>query len=198
MLYHNKMESVRYRLAKASDCAALAKMRYQFRAELARATEPEAHFVRRCAAWMKKQLTGDLWRCWLAELDRSSHAEKIDGPQGRGYKDEESCSRAPVARPLVGCVSVILIEKIPNPVRESELHAYITNCYVVPELRNRAIGERLLKKAIAWCDTKRIDAVILWPSVRSRPLYLRCGFEIPADMLELHCRKPKATAGNSR
>ena len=149
------MGSVMYRVAKANDCLALARMRYDFRVKLDRATEAQARFVRRCAAWMKKELKQGLWRCWLAERD------------GR----------------VVGHVWVHLIEKIPNPVGESERHAYVSNCYVVPEMRNQRIGEKLLKQAIAWCRAKGTDAIILWPTTRSRSFYMRCGFEASTRIL---------------
>ena len=149
------MVLVTFRAAKGDDCSVLATMRYEFRVELDRATEPKTKFVRRCAAWMRKQLGQGLWRCWLAELD------------GR----------------VVGHVWVDLIEKIPNPVGEPEVHAYVSNCYVVPEMRNRSIGERLLKQALVWCKAKGTDAIILWPTARSRSFYTKCGFEGSTRML---------------
>ena len=158
------MGSVTYRVAKAKDCAALAANRYDFRVELDPATEPKAKFVRRCAAWMKTQLRQGRWRGWLATTD------------GR----------------VIGHVWVALIEKIPNPVGEPERHAYISNCYVVPEMRNRAIGARLLKQALAWCKAKGTDSIILWPTRRSRSFYLKCGFE-PSTHIFVRQRKTQGT-----
>jgi GNAT superfamily N-acetyltransferase len=86
---------------------------------------------------------------------------------------------------LLGHVCVQLIEKIPNPVNEPELHAYLTNFYVVPEMRDRGLGKKLLSKALSWCRTRETDAVILWATVESRSLYRRCGFAQPTDIFEL-------------
>jgi ribosomal protein S18 acetylase RimI-like enzyme len=74
-----------------------------------------------------------LWRCWVLD----------DGKR------------------LLGHVCVQLFEKIPNPVNEPELHAYVTNFYVIPEMRDQGIGKRLLNKALSWCRARGTDAVIL-------------------------------------
>jgi GNAT superfamily N-acetyltransferase len=97
------------------------------------------------------------WRCWVAH----------DGKQ------------------LLGHVCVQLFEKMPNPVNEPELHAYVTNLYVVPEKRDQGIGKKLLAKALLWCRSQRTDAVILWASPGSKSLYRRCGLVEPADIFEL-------------
>jgi len=152
------MSRARIRLAGARDSVALAEMRYRFRAETGRATEKKSQFVKRCASWMKRRFhrKSSAWRCWIFE----------DGKQ------------------LLGHVCVQLFEKIPNPVAEREVHAYVTNCYVVPERRNRKIGDQLLQKALAWCRTQGIDAVILWPTPGSKSFYRRSGFGPAEDIFE--------------
>ena len=42
---------------------------------------------------------------------------------------------------MLGHVCVQLFEKIPNPVSEPELHAYVTNFYVIPEMRDRGLAK---------------------------------------------------------
>src|SRR4051794_32774160 len=134
-------------------------MRYRFRAEVGSPIETNSRFVRRCTSWMKKTFgTGSsAWRCWVIE----------DGKQ------------------LLGHVCVQLFDKMPNPVNEAEAHAYLTNFYVVPEMRGRGLGGKLLKKALAWCRAPGADAVILWATAESKSLYRRCGLREPADILEL-------------
>jgi GNAT superfamily N-acetyltransferase len=97
------------------------------------------------------------WRCWVID----------DGKQ------------------LLGHVCVQLFEKIPNPVNEPELHAYLTNFYVVPEMRNQGLGKKLLNKALSWCRAQGTDAVILWATPASKSLYRRCGLVEPSDIFEL-------------
>src|SRR6266436_8618930 len=104
------------RIATSADCRALAEMRYRFRAEVGSATEPRSQFVRRCTSWMKKRFRvgSSAWRCWVVD----------DGDQ------------------LLGHVCVQLFEKMPNPVKdEPELHAYVTNFYVIPEIRSQGFGK---------------------------------------------------------
>jgi GNAT superfamily N-acetyltransferase len=108
---------------------------------------------------MKKAFGADssVWRCWVID----------DGKQ------------------LLGHVCVQLFEKMPNPINEPEAHAYLTNFYVVPEMRGRARGRKLLNKALSWCRAQDADAVILWATAESKSLYTRCGLLESADILEL-------------
>jgi len=108
---------------------------------------------------MKKAFGADssAWRCWVVD----------DGKQ------------------LLGHVCVQLFEKMPNPVNEPEAHAYLTNFYVVPEIRGRGLGRKLLNKALSWCRAQGADAVILWATAESKSLYRRCGLLEPVDILEL-------------
>ena len=152
------MARVRIRLARSSDCSALAELRYEFRAEVGSPTETKSRFVRRCTSWMKNAFGADssAWRCWVID----------DGKE------------------LLGHVCVQLFEKMPNPVNEPEAHAYLTNFYVVPEMRGRGLGRKLLNKALFWCRAQDVDAVILWATAESKSLYRRCGFTESADILQ--------------
>jgi GNAT superfamily N-acetyltransferase len=154
------MTRVQVRLANATDCDALAELRYRFRSETESVTEMKSRFLRRCASWMKKRFRSGFcqWRCWVLD----------DGKQ------------------LLGHVCVQLFEKIPNPIHdEPELHAYVTNFYVVPEMRSQGLGKRLLNQALSWCRARGTDAVILWATPGSKSLYHRCGFVESTDVFEL-------------
>src|ERR1700757_5540046 len=157
--YHEAMRGPRIRLATSADWPALAEMRYRFRTEVGSPAEPKSRFVRRCTSWMKKRFRSGsgAWRCWVVD----------DGKQ------------------LLGHVCVQLFEKMPNPVNEPELHAYLTNFYVIPEMRNQRFGKRLLDTALSWCRAQGTDAIILWATRESRSLYRRCGLTEAADIFEL-------------
>jgi GNAT superfamily N-acetyltransferase len=158
--YHQSMARVRIRLARSDDSRALADLRYRFRTESEPAMETKTRFLRRCTSWMKKRFRPGSyrWRCWVLD----------DGKQ------------------LLGHVCVQLFEKIPNPVHdEPELHAYVTNFYIVPEMRTQGFGKRLLNKALSWCRARGADAVILWATPGSKSLYRRCGFVEPTELFEL-------------
>jgi len=157
------MARIRIRQATSSDCGALAGLRYEFRAEAGSATETKSRFLRRCASWMKKRFRSGShpWRCWVLD----------DGER------------------LLGHVCVQLFEKVPNPVNdELEVHAYVTNFYVIPEMRSQGFGKRLLDKALSWCRAQGTDAIILWATPESRSLYRRCGFVDRSDVFELRRR----------
>jgi len=145
------------RIAKPTDAAALARLRYALRASTGRATEPEAEFIQRCSAWMHEHLPSNAWHCWVAELDGQ----------------------------LIGAVWLQLVEKIPNPRHEAEHHAYITNFYIQEEARGQGIGSQLLRAVLDWCKTRDVHSVILWPTERSRSLYERHGFAVRDDIMEL-------------
>ena len=157
--YHQSMARVRIRLARPGDSSALADLRYRFRIETVPATETKSRFLRRCIPWMRKRFRSGScpWRCWVLD----------DGKQ------------------LLGHICVQLFEKIPNPVNEPELHAYVTNFYVVPEMRSHGLGKRLLNQALSWCRARGTDAVILWATPGSKSLYHRCGFVESTDVFEL-------------
>jgi len=150
-------EEVSIRRATINDAATLACLRYDFRTRNAPGDENRKDFIARCEKWMADRLGDGTWYCWIAELDSN----------------------------VVGNIWLNLIEKIPNPAPETEFHAYITNFFVLEELRGQGVGSRLLETALSWCRERRIHAAILWPSERSRPLYERNGFAVRDDLLEL-------------
>jgi GNAT superfamily N-acetyltransferase len=136
------------RRATSADAARLAELRYEFRTSLRPPAEARAQFLERCTRWMQERLSGPSWRCWVAEAKGT----------------------------IIGHVWLDIMEKIPNPGPEDELHGYITNLYVQDALRNQGIGAQLLEAALEHCRGNRIDSVILWPTKRSRSLYQRHGF----------------------
>jgi len=150
------MSDIAIRPATPDDATALAKLRYEFRSSLRATRESEPAFVARCSDWMRERLTTDhvRWRCWLAQHGNDA----------------------------VGHLWVQLVEKIPNPGFELELHAYITNFYLREAHRSSGVGTRLLSSALEWCDGNEVDVVFLWPTARSRPLYERHGF-VHADAM---------------
>jgi GNAT superfamily N-acetyltransferase len=146
------------RLAGQVDAPSLARLRYEFRACHDPATEDEAQFLARCGAWMAARLAPEShWRCWVVE------------EAGR----------------LVGAIWLQIIEKIPNPGAETENHGYISNLYVEPSRRGAGLGSMLIDACLRFCGEKEaVDAVILWPTPRSRRLYERHGFAVREDILE--------------
>jgi GNAT superfamily N-acetyltransferase len=149
-------QSFDIRRATPADASILARLRYAFRVELDPPAELEAQFLERCSRWMAEQLGRGTWCCWMA-----THNEVV-----------------------VGTLWLHLIEKLPNPVGHRGYHGYVSSVYVVPDLRNAGVGSALLRACVAEADSKGVDALFLWPTDRSRPLYQRHGFEVRDDLLE--------------
>ena len=68
---------------------------------------------------------------------------------------------------------------------ERERLGYITNFYVNEVYRDRGVGSRLFAAAIEWLKENNVDAVILWPTERSRSFYRREGFSDEVRLMEL-------------
>jgi GNAT superfamily N-acetyltransferase len=139
----------RVRRAIAADANGLAELRFAFRTSLAEPVESRPEFLTRCATWMRSRLGGEThWRAWILDTDAGA----------------------------VGTVWLQIVDKLPNPGIEHELHAYITNLFVQTDHRGRGAGGRLLSAALAECDALGVDTVFLWPTPQSRSLYERHGF----------------------
>jgi ribosomal protein S18 acetylase RimI-like enzyme len=145
------------RPAVAADAPALARLRYLFRAGLESAVESETAFIERCTGWMLERLApAGSWRCWVADAGGA----------------------------LAGSAWLQLIEKLPNPVAEPERHGYISSLYVQPSHRGTGLGSALLAACLRESEAMAVDAVILWPTPRSRSLYVRHGFAVRDDLME--------------
>ena len=144
------------RPADARDAPVLARLRLAFRGEVAEAEEAAPVFLERCEGWMAARLAGKLWRAWVAEADGAA----------------------------IGSAWLQVLEKLPNPVAEPEWHGYVSSLYVDPAWRGSGIGSALLAACLAECERREVDAVVLWPTPRSRSLYLRHGFDVRDDLLE--------------
>ena len=149
--------AIEVRPATPEDAPVLAALRFRFRTELGEAVETEEAFVARTREWFATRLAGEAWHGWVAVE-----------PAGE----------------IVGHVFVQFVEKVPNPLPESEAIGYLTNLYVAPPWRNRGVGSRLLGEAVAACEDAEVDGIILWPSDESVSLYLRHGFAPPRELLE--------------
>jgi GNAT superfamily N-acetyltransferase len=149
---------VTVRLATPADAAALARLRWDLRTSLARPAADREEFLARCRDWMRERLEeAGAWRGWVA------------------VENDE----------VVGVLWLQLVEKIPNPVGESEVLGYVTSVYVRPESRGRGLGTQLVGAAVAFCRSLPVDTIVLWPTDESRSLYERHGFGPPHKLMEL-------------
>jgi len=154
---------IEIRIATSADASDLAELRWEFRTSRLPATEPHDAFIRRCAPWMRRELTNaHAWHAWVAVKERR----------------------------IVGQVWLNTVHKIPNPVAESEMLGYVSNLYVKPSERG-GIGTRLVDAALKWSQAHGIDRLVLWPSPRSVTLYLRHGFSHGGEAMELKLPRPR-------
>lgn len=152
---------VEVRLASVSDALLLATFRWELRSSFHEVTESEASFIERCASWMRVRLRSDSpWKCWIAEWRKTP----------------------------VGNVWTQLVEKIPNPISEPEYYVYLTNFYVREQYRDKGIGSILLSTIIAWSRSNNAESIILWPTERSKPFYLRHGFSKSKELMQRQMR----------
>jgi GNAT superfamily N-acetyltransferase len=151
------------RSATSADAGSLAELRWEFRTSRLPPAETHDAFIKRCAPWMRRELTNaNSWRAWVAVSNKA----------------------------IVGQVWLNTVHKIPNPVAELETHGYVSNLYVKPSERG-GIGTRLLDAALKWAQSNGVDRVILWPSPRSVTLYLRHGFSHGGEVMELKVSRPR-------
>ena len=149
---------VEIRLASEIDAATLARLRYALRSSSRTAVENEEAFLERCESWMRERLRdGSQWRCWIAEGE--TH--------------------------VVGAVWAQLVEKIPNPMLESEYFVYLTNFYVREEYRGEGIGSQLLAAVLEWSRRQNAQMVFLQPTERSKSFYTRHGFSFAGNLMLL-------------
>jgi ribosomal protein S18 acetylase RimI-like enzyme len=84
---------------------------------------------------------------------------------------------------LVAVMSVKVVPQLPMRQRLQGSWGYLTNCYVLPEYRNRGIGRELLEHVKNWSESRGCSLLIVWPSARSYSFYRRFGFEKGTDPL---------------
>jgi len=85
----------------------------------------------------------------------------------------------------VAVMSVRKVKKVPKLGALDRYWGYLTNCYVLPDYRNKGIGTELLSAVTKWAKEEQLELLIVWPSDRSYPFYDRAGFQRHPDPLVL-------------
>ena len=153
----NPGNGVEVRLAVAADAVRLAALRWQFRAEDApESAGPLDAFVARAAPWFTECFDRG-WAAWVAATGDD----------------------------LCGHLFLRPVEKVPDPILGSTQIGYVTNFYVIPNMRERGVGGALLRAMRAWAEAARLNTAIAWPSTRSVSAWRRVGFAPPEELLEL-------------
>jgi GNAT superfamily N-acetyltransferase len=147
-----------YRLATNSDLLELAGMRWDLRTEVhpAPAGATREDFIPACLEFLREALANGRWAVWVAEEDGQ----------------------------LVSQIYVQRIRKIPRPGKLLAEFGYVTNVYTRPAYRDRGVGAALLAQVKQWAQREKLEMLILWPSQRAVPFYLRAGFSPSPEALE--------------
>jgi GNAT superfamily N-acetyltransferase len=142
--------------ATIDDVPELARLRWELYAEQnGDHAEPFEAYVERFSRFARSTLTSKDWLAWVARVDDR----------------------------LVGAMWLHTISRVPVPGQRAGAIGYLTNVYVSPELRNAGLGAEMLDRMRAWCAEEGFSLVIVWPTERSRPFYVRGGFDRPDEPL---------------
>jgi GNAT superfamily N-acetyltransferase len=77
---------------------------------------------------------------------------------------------------VVATVYVERVDRVPRPWERALPWGYVTAVYTAADARDRGIGTALLAAVVDWARDARLHLLLLWPSERSVPFYLRAGF----------------------
>ncbi len=83
----------------------------------------------------------------------------------------------------VGMVNLMLFDRMPSPGSPSGGWGYLGNMYVSRRCRNRGIGRLLAGALLAEADSLGLERVVLNPTKRAIPFYVRNGFRGAHELL---------------
>jgi len=86
----------------------------------------------------------------------------------------------------VGLVTVVVVDRMPQPGRPDSGWGYVHHFFVAPEHRGKGIGRRLMDAVVHAAADRGWAQLVLHPRTRSRSFYRRAGFTT-ADHLMVRC-----------
>jgi len=114
---------------------------------------PDPGFEEDFAAWFGREQAHRVF--WLAETD---------------------------GRPI-GSMNLMVFTRMPRPGRPPGRWGYLGNAFVLAAHRNRGVGRQLLDAVLGHAAGQGFVRVVLSPSDRSIPFYLRAGFRAADELL---------------
>ncbi|MFL6158036.1 MAG: GNAT family N-acetyltransferase [Marmoricola sp.] len=141
------------RIATAADAAALAALRRAWVEENAGAAVEDDAFEADFASWFATEERRRV--TWLAEVEG-----------------------APVAM-----LNLTVFQRMPRPGLPPSRWGYLGNFFVRADHRDAGLGAALLAACTAYADEHGFVRIVLSPSERSVPLYLRAGFGPATSLL---------------
>lgn len=139
---------VAVRKAMAADAAALAELRWRWHTEEGGYPGTDrGAFLEFFSTWVNEHLSTHL--PFLAKVDDQA----------------------------VGMAWLMVADRVPGAARRHRRFGDVQSVYVVPELRDRAIGASLLEALLAEARRLELEHVTVHASERAVPLYERSGFQ---------------------
>jgi GNAT superfamily N-acetyltransferase len=153
------------RRASSSDGPALARLRWNFREEEGEAPLDDFKtFLPRFLEHYWHGLDTGSWAHWIIEDDGT----------------------------ILAHMSVRVLDGVPRPAVPRNRWGWLTNCYTIPEERNRGHGASLLQAIRTWAVAEGFDLLLVSPSDRSVPFYARAGFGPAGEWLQLSLEPPRS------
>jgi GNAT superfamily N-acetyltransferase len=84
----------------------------------------------------------------------------------------------------VGMASLFEYRRMPRPGRPDSRWGYVSNMFVREEHRDRGIGSALLAAVVAAGKDRGYARLVLSPSPRAVPFYVRAGFRVPDERVD--------------
>ena len=136
-----------------ADVAAIAGLRHAWTSEQAGRVVEDDSYEERFAAWFERE-----------RHQRATWLGLVGGE--------------PVAM-----LNLLVFTRMPKPGRPQSRWGYLANFYVLPAHRDAGLGTRMLAACTAWADAQGLVRIVLSPSERSVPAYLRAGFAPATSLL---------------
>ena len=137
------------RRAAAADGPALARLRWDFRAEEGETPRDDfREFLSRYLEHYWHGLDTGTWAHWLVEEDGA----------------------------ILTHMAVQMHEGVPRPAAAHDRWGWLTDCYTIPGQRDKGHGTRLLGAIREWAAGEGFELLLVSPSDRSVPFYSRAGF----------------------
>jgi GNAT superfamily N-acetyltransferase len=130
-----------------------------------------------------------LRRTWTAETHGDVEDEGFEA-RFLDWHERESARRiswlAEVSGEPVGMMNLAIFERMPRPGLDAGTWGYLANAFVLRPHRSQGIGRLLLDALLAHADAHGYVRVVLRPSERAIPFYLRAGFTADGGFLVRH------------
>jgi GNAT superfamily N-acetyltransferase len=130
-----------------------------------------------------------LRRTWTAETHGDVEDEGFEA-RFLDWHERESARRiswlAEVSGEQVGMMNLAIFERMPRPGLDAGTWGYLANAFVLRPHRSQGIGRLLLDALLAHADAHDYVRVVLRPSERAIPFYLRAGFTADGGFLVRH------------